>query len=49
MNEAAANFDGSSKAAGHIRKAAVKADEDSADDATDASADARIDDGSERS
>jgi pilus assembly protein CpaB len=39
VNEAAADFDGSSKSAGHIRKAAVKADEDSADDATDASAD----------
>src|SRR6266481_4361378 len=39
VNEAAANFDGSSKSAGHIRKAAVKAEEDSADDATDASAD----------
>jgi len=39
VNEAAADFDGSSKSAGHIRKAAVKADEDSDDDATDASAD----------
>lgn len=39
VNEAAANFDGSSKSAGHIRKAAVNADEDSADDATDASDD----------
>ncbi len=39
VNEAAANFDGSSKSAGHIRKAAVKAEEDSNDDATDASAD----------
>jgi pilus assembly protein CpaB len=39
VNEAAANFDGSSKSAGHIRKAAVKADEDSDDEATDASAD----------
>jgi len=38
VNEAAADFDGSSKS-GHIRKAAVKADEDSDDDATDASAD----------
>ena len=38
VNEAAADFDGSSKSAGHIRKAAVKADEDSDDDATDASA-----------
>ena len=37
VNEAAANFDGSSKS-GHIRKAAVKAESD--DDATDASADA---------
>ncbi len=36
VNEAAANFDGSSKPASHIRKAAVKADEDSDDDATDA-------------
>ena len=40
VNEAAADVDGSSKSAGHIRKAAVKADEDSDDDATDASADA---------
>jgi pilus assembly protein CpaB len=40
VNEAAADFDGSSKSAGHIRRAAVKADEDSDDDATDASADA---------
>src|SRR3984957_7996921 len=40
VNEAAADVDGSSKSAGHIRKAAVKDDEDSADDATDASADA---------
>jgi len=39
VNEAAADFDGSSKSAGHIRKAAVKADEASADDTTDASAD----------
>jgi pilus assembly protein CpaB len=40
VNEAAADFDDSSKSAGHIRKAAVKADKDSADDATDdASAD----------
>jgi pilus assembly protein CpaB len=39
VNEAAADFDGSSKSSGHIRKAAVKAAEDS-DDATDASADA---------
>jgi pilus assembly protein CpaB len=39
VNEAAADFDGSSKSAGHIRKAAVKADEDSADDATEASDD----------
>ena len=39
VNEAAANFEGSSKPAGHIRKAAAKADEDSADNATDASAD----------
>jgi hypothetical protein len=40
VNEAAADFDGSSKSAGHIRKAAVKADEDSDDYATDdASAD----------
>ena len=39
VNEAAADFDGSGKSAGHIRKAAVKADEDSDDDATDASAD----------
>ena len=37
VNEAAANFDGSSKS-GHIRKAAVKAESD--EDATDASADA---------
>jgi hypothetical protein len=40
VNEAAADVDGSSKSAGHIRKAAVKDDEDSDDDATDASADA---------
>jgi len=40
VNEAAADFDGSSNSAGHIRKAAVKADEDSSDAATDASADA---------
>src|SRR6202166_3519018 len=40
VNEAAADVDGSSKSASHIRKAAVKDDEDSADDATDASADA---------
>ena len=40
VNEAAADVDGSSKSAGHIRKAAVKADEDSDDYATDdASAD----------
>jgi pilus assembly protein CpaB len=39
VNEAAANFDGTSKSPSHIRKAAAKADEDSADDATDASAD----------
>jgi pilus assembly protein CpaB len=39
VNEAAANFDGSSKPTSHIRKAAAKADEDAADDATDASAD----------
>src|ERR1700722_16949467 len=39
VNEAAANFDGWSKSAGHIRKAAVKADEDADNDATDASAD----------
>jgi len=39
VNEAAADFDGSSKPSGHIRKAAAKADEDS-EDATDASADA---------
>jgi hypothetical protein len=38
VNEAAADVDGSSK--GHIRKAAVKTDDDSADDVTDASADA---------
>ena len=37
VNEAAADVDGSSK--GHIRKAAVKTDDDSADDVTDASAD----------
>ena len=37
VNEAAANFDGSSKATGHIRKAAVKTDEDSDESATDAS------------
>ncbi len=40
VNEAAANFDGSSKAASHIRKAAMKQDEDSDDDGTDASANA---------
>src|ERR1700722_15135779 len=40
VNEAAADVGGSSKSASHIRKAAVKDDEDSADDATDASADA---------
>jgi pilus assembly protein CpaB len=40
VNEAAADVDGSSKSVGHIRKAAVKDDEDTADDATDASADA---------
>jgi pilus assembly protein CpaB len=40
VNEAAADVDGSSKSAGHIRKAAVKTDDDSEDDATDASADA---------
>ena len=39
VNEAAADFDGSSKSAAHIRKAAVKADEASTDDTTDASAD----------
>ncbi len=39
VNEAAADFEGSGKSAGHIRKAAVKADEDSDDGATDASAD----------
>jgi pilus assembly protein CpaB len=39
VNEAAANFDGTSKPASHIRKAAAKADEDADDDATDASAD----------
>jgi pilus assembly protein CpaB len=39
VNEAAANFDGSSKPASHIRKAAAKAEEDAADDAADASAD----------
>lgn len=39
VNEAAADVD-SGKSAGHIRKAAVKTDEDSDDDATDASADA---------
>ncbi|HEY6300945.1 MAG TPA: Flp pilus assembly protein CpaB, partial [Candidatus Binatus sp.] len=39
VNEAANDLDGSSKSPSHIRKAAVKADEDSADDATDASAD----------
>jgi pilus assembly protein CpaB len=38
VNEAAADVDGSSKS-GHIRKAAVETDEDSSDDATDASAD----------
>jgi pilus assembly protein CpaB len=37
VNEAAADIDASKS--GHIRKAAVKADEDSAEDATDASAD----------
>src|SRR6202045_2668143 len=40
VNEAAADVDGSSKSASHIRKAAVKDDADSDDDATDASADA---------
>jgi pilus assembly protein CpaB len=40
VNEAAADFDGGSKSSGHIRKAAVKTDEDSNDDASDASADA---------
>jgi pilus assembly protein CpaB len=39
VNEAAADV-GSSKSESHIRKAAVKADEDSDDDASDASADA---------
>ena len=39
VNEAAADV-GSSKSASHIRKAAVKADEDSDDDTSDASADA---------
>ncbi len=39
VNEAAADVD-SGKAAGHIRKAAVKTDEESDDDAADASADA---------
>jgi hypothetical protein len=39
VNEAAANFEGSSKSAGHIRKAAVKADEDSDEDTTDAAGD----------
>jgi pilus assembly protein CpaB len=39
VNEAAADFDGSGKSSGHIRKAAVKADEDSDDTATGASAD----------
>jgi pilus assembly protein CpaB len=41
VNEAAANFDGSSKPVSHIHKAVAKADEDAAadDDATDASAD----------
>jgi pilus assembly protein CpaB len=39
VNEAAADVEGSSKS-GHIRKAAVKTDDDSDDDATDASADA---------
>ena len=40
VNEAAADFDGSGKTSGHVRKAAVKAEEDSDDDATGASADA---------
>ena len=40
VNEAAADFDGSGKTSGHLRKAAVKADEDSDDDTTGASADA---------
>jgi pilus assembly protein CpaB len=40
VNEAAADVDGPSKSVGHIRKAAVKDDEDAADDATDATADA---------
>ena len=40
VNEAAADFDGSGKTSGHLRKAAVKAEEDSDDDATGASADA---------
>ncbi|MFZ2063566.1 MAG: Flp pilus assembly protein CpaB [Candidatus Binatus sp.] len=39
VNEAAADVD-SGKSAGHIRKAAVKTDEDTDDDASDASADA---------
>ena len=39
VNEAAANFEGSSKSAGHIRKAAVKADEDSDEETTDAAGD----------
>jgi len=39
VNEAAANFDGANKSAGHIRKAAVKADEDSDEDTADAADD----------
>lgn len=39
VNEAAADFEGSSKSANHIRKAAMKANDDSDDDATDAGAD----------
>ncbi len=39
VNEAAANFDGSSKSTGHVRKAAVKTDEDSDAAATDTSED----------
>jgi pilus assembly protein CpaB len=40
VNEAAADVDGPSKLVGHIRKTAVKDDEDAVDDATDATADA---------
>jgi pilus assembly protein CpaB len=39
VNEAAANFDDSSRPVAHIRKAAVNTDEDADDNATDSSAD----------